>query len=786
MNMEGYDVSFENPLDKRFECPICLLAQREPMQTPCGHRYCGCCIIRALNETGLRCPIDNIKCTPNQLFPDNYTKREILSLSVFCNGFNEGCKWKGELRHLKDHLKDCDYAVSLCVNGCSFKGRRKVMLEHILSCPNKSIPCPFCKVFFPRNKTQVHEENCSKYNVPSRFLKGIEKKGESLKWCGKMKWSLRGPQFEMGTCFSVPNDSDNSGLCTANWHGVLNLIPLLEPQAKIFFSIININRHSLAQMNFHIVEKDSGTVCFENCIKNQVNAFMCPVVKSAYGPNWIIMTWDPVRRRIISHLVEIRGHVLKQLLLKLRQQKDSRPRGPRQTSSGSQRPSTAPNIPSVQFAPHVIATSRAHITPSYNQGHPPAVPIDPRVNFDGSLPVVPPTFPAWCSLPAGTAAPGGGSFFTFSTTPSQYLPTHWHPMGTVPHCQLFKHVAPVRGPGSVPYANFPLQDISTAIIPPIVISDVPTHVPIPEEDLSNMPGPSRISLVHPTIPSQSDRNGEGSRSSRNPYYREASGPGSSGNEADTSGEMSPSHSLLSALRGIRMNSSSSNSSPVMSPVSNTSSSSTSSVGSPSSDVSSSWNTSTSTENSPREDFGNDPDTRDPQNYIDHTNSQGGGVGEGLPLVELQQRIRRSRSGNFYLSSHGVPSALEELANAATVLEGRLMPHRRPSEQTLTTHPVARQEQGPIPNTVLQVPIAQESILQPSIFPSVPVFVPPADTLPTNVPPSLPHLAAPIPLAMPHPHTYPSTWNGHNVHHAPPPAGPAPSSSNERPRNPPTE
>ena len=36
------------------------------------------------------------------------------------------------------------------------------------------------------------------------------------------------------------------------------------------------------------------------------NAFMCPVVKSAYGPNWIIMTWDPVRRRIISHLVEIR------------------------------------------------------------------------------------------------------------------------------------------------------------------------------------------------------------------------------------------------------------------------------------------------------------------------------------------------------------------------------------------------------------------------------------------------------------------------------------------------
>ena len=38
---------------------------------------------------------------PHQVFPDNFMRREILSLVVQCTYVELGCKWKGEVRHLE-------------------------------------------------------------------------------------------------------------------------------------------------------------------------------------------------------------------------------------------------------------------------------------------------------------------------------------------------------------------------------------------------------------------------------------------------------------------------------------------------------------------------------------------------------------------------------------------------------------------------------------------------------------------------------------------------------------
>ena len=48
LRSEGYDEYFDPPLESKYECPICLLGLREPVQTSCGHRFCRGCILRSI------------------------------------------------------------------------------------------------------------------------------------------------------------------------------------------------------------------------------------------------------------------------------------------------------------------------------------------------------------------------------------------------------------------------------------------------------------------------------------------------------------------------------------------------------------------------------------------------------------------------------------------------------------------------------------------------------------------------------------------------------------------
>ena len=109
--MPGYEAKFTHPLLKRHECPICLFAMRNPVQTECGHLFCTDCLEPVLKRRHPICPLDKEEITQEGTFPDNACRREILKLQVNCNYQN--CPWVGTLKDLEvQKISHAQYIVS--------------------------------------------------------------------------------------------------------------------------------------------------------------------------------------------------------------------------------------------------------------------------------------------------------------------------------------------------------------------------------------------------------------------------------------------------------------------------------------------------------------------------------------------------------------------------------------------------------------------------------------------------------------------------------------------------
>ena len=57
-HVSGYAAKFVTQLLKRHECPVCLAAMRNPVQTECGHLFCRGCLEPILDGPNPLCPLD--------------------------------------------------------------------------------------------------------------------------------------------------------------------------------------------------------------------------------------------------------------------------------------------------------------------------------------------------------------------------------------------------------------------------------------------------------------------------------------------------------------------------------------------------------------------------------------------------------------------------------------------------------------------------------------------------------------------------------------------------------
>ena len=142
-------VSTAKQLLDELKCPICLELVSDPVQTSCGHLFCGKCIIRS--EKCI-CPVDRERFTSHA---DTFNDRRVRNFKVKCPNNERVCQWQGCLGDVEEHTDaDCDYQIVDCDHiDCEVKVERRWLAEHMQAeCLQRMEMCSFCN----ENDTHVN------------------------------------------------------------------------------------------------------------------------------------------------------------------------------------------------------------------------------------------------------------------------------------------------------------------------------------------------------------------------------------------------------------------------------------------------------------------------------------------------------------------------------------------------------------------------------------------------------------------------------------------------------
>ncbi|PFX14199.1 TNF receptor-associated factor 2 [Stylophora pistillata] len=106
---------------------------------------CGCARDETSNE--MKCLVDEKNFFPNETFADNFMRREVSALVIHCLSIEEGCLWRGKVKHLEDHKqKECKFLSVPCVyDACGVMVKRADLADHLKKeCRFRQEKCLVC------------------------------------------------------------------------------------------------------------------------------------------------------------------------------------------------------------------------------------------------------------------------------------------------------------------------------------------------------------------------------------------------------------------------------------------------------------------------------------------------------------------------------------------------------------------------------------------------------------------------------------------------------------------
>ncbi|XP_046855637.1 TNF receptor-associated factor 3-like [Xenia sp. Carnegie-2017] len=163
--MPGIKIRNKNlqKIDARLICTYCHLLLVNPMQTMCGHLFCKSCIDIVLGSPDPKCPEDEEKLIKTDVFPDNFAKRELKSIRLFCP--SEQCKWFGAYDELEGHSQVCEHALISCIHKqCNVQLPRSLLDEHLKNdCEYRNVKCEYCGKDVPYGSLKDHIDNICEY-----------------------------------------------------------------------------------------------------------------------------------------------------------------------------------------------------------------------------------------------------------------------------------------------------------------------------------------------------------------------------------------------------------------------------------------------------------------------------------------------------------------------------------------------------------------------------------------------------------------------------------------------